>query len=495
MTQTTGPPTRDRAITTGKGARQALLITAGCAVIALTAGAIRPVAGTPGVGDPYFPRAGNSGMHVTDYDIHIRYDPPTDHIDGHTAITARATESLTSFDLDLRLPASAVTINDHPARFQQDTSKLHITPASLILIGSPVTIEVDYAGVPSAIPAGPDTASPWIRTADGAVAVGEPDIAPWWYPCNDHPSDKASYTITAAVPAGLQAISNGAPLTSPQPAGPGLEQWQWRETEPMATYLAFIAIGHYDIVRRDTRYGPYLAAYAHNVDQQFPAARASIEQTPHIIDYLSGILGPYPFHQLGGVVPDTQHLFFSLETQTRPVYSEAYFATNTDTTVVVHELAHQWFGDSVSLDHWSDIWLNEGFATYTEWLYDQDHGGISTAQRADLVYTNHPADDTYWRIPPGDPGAAAILDPAVYSRGAMALQALRTAVGDHNFFATLRTWVSEYAHRNGSVHDFLGLLSQVSGQNITQVAHDWLYTPNQPQHPPSAPIPAPASTH
>jgi len=473
---------------------QALMIIA-ATVVVLVAAAIRPVVGAAGIGDPYFPLAGNAGYRITAYDIGLRYNPATDHINGHTTITARATESLSSFDLDLRLPASAVVVNGHRARFVQDNGKLKITPVAPIVFGSAITVAVDYAGVPSSISASADTDSPWVRTDDGAVAVGEPAIAAWWYPCNDHPSDKATYTVTAVVPAGLQAISNGVLLAGPQHTGPGLDLWRWQETEPMATYLAFIAIGHYDLVRRDTPYGPYLAAYAQAVDRQIPGARASIEQTPQIIGYLTAIFGPYPFHQLGGVVPNTRKLFFSLETQTRPVYAEAYFATSTNITVVVHELAHQWFGDSVSLRRWSDIWLNEGFATYAEWLYDQDHGGLTTTQRAELVYANHPADDAYWHIPPADPTAATVLDPAVYSRGAMALQAFRTEVGDKAFFTTLRSWTAEHSHANGSVHEFLALLTRISGHNIQELARSWLYTPTRPHCSPTTSCISPVAPH
>ena len=285
-----------------------------------------PVIGSEGIGDPYFPLAGNGGYDVTAYDIQIRYDPPSDRIEGHTTITARATESLTRFDLDLRLPALAATVNDQPAQVHQIGGELQVTPATPVPAGTPMTVHVDYAGVPSTIPEGPDEPSPWVRTADGAVAVGEPQIAPWWYPSNDHPSDKAKFTITAIVPAGLQVISNGALLGGPEPASPGMEQWRWQESEPMATYLAFVAIGHYDIVRRDTRYGLYLAAYDRTLSPELAnAARASVERTPEILDFLSGIFGPYPFHQLGGVVPDAP-LHFALENQTRPVYGEGFSA-------------------------------------------------------------------------------------------------------------------------------------------------------------------------
>jgi aminopeptidase N len=325
-----------------------------------------------------------------------------------------------------------------------------------------------------------------VRTTDGAVAVGEPDIAAWWYPANDHPSDKATFTITAIVPAGLQAISNGALLGGPEQAGPGLQQWRWQESEPMTTYLAFVAIGHYDIVRRDTRFGLYLAAYDRDLDPQIAdAARASVERTPEILEFLSGIFGPYPFRHLGGVVPNAPNLSFALENQTRPVYAPVFFVTGPEITVVVHELTHEWFGDSVSVRHWSDIWLNEGFATYAEWLYSERTGGLSAQQRAAQEYARHPADDSFWRVPPGAPGAAGLLDMAVYTRGAMALQALRAAVGDQNFFAVLRAWATERSGTNGSVQDFLAVAERVSGKQVDEVAQAWLFAPTRPSAPPT----------
>ncbi|MGH4010029.1 MAG: M1 family metallopeptidase, partial [Pseudonocardiaceae bacterium] len=308
----------------------------------------RPVAGADGIGDPYFPRAGNGGYDVTGYDIQIRYDPATDQLEGDTTITARATESLTRFNLDLKLAASAVTVDGQPAEIRQDGGELQVTPAQPVRAGQPMVVRVSYAGVPSDIADGDGVAEPWTRTADGAVAVGEPESAAWWYPSNDHPSDKATVAVTATVPAGVEAISNGALLGGPEPAGPGWEKWRWQADEPMATYLVFVAIGQYEIVRRDTPYGPYLAAYAEGLDPEVAAAaRASVEQTPEITGFLAEIFGPYPFDHLGGVVPDAPTMGFALETQTRPVYGPIFFGFGGDVEVVVHELAHQWFGNSV----------------------------------------------------------------------------------------------------------------------------------------------------
>ena len=444
----------------------------------------RPVAGAEGIGDPYFPRAGNGGYDVTGYDIQIRYDPVTGRLEGNTTITARATESLSRFNLDLRLAASAVTVDDRPAGIRQDGGELQITPAQPVLRGQPMVVRVDYAGVPSEISYGAD--QPWMRTADGAIALGEPDSAAWWYPSNDHPSDKATVAVTATVPAGVEAISNGALLGGPEPAEPGWERWRWQASAPMTTYLAFVAIGQYDLVRRDTEFGPYLAAYAQGLDPQVAeAARASVERTPEITGFLAGIFGPYPFSNLGGVVPNAPSLGFALETQTRPVYGPVFWGGgDPDVRVVVHELAHQWFGDSVSVSRWSDIWLNEGFATYAEWLYSERTGGRSAQQTAALTYARFPADSEYWLTPPGDPGAAKVLTGAVYSRGAMALQALRATVGDEDFFTALRTWATERRGGNGSVADFLAVVERVSGEDVDDVAQAWLFSPTRPPAPP-----------
>ena len=448
------------------------------------AAAFQPVPGAEGIGDPYFPRAGNGGYDVTGYDIQIRYDPPSDRLEGHTTVTARATQDLSQFNLDLRLPATAVAVDGQPAGFRQDGGELQVTAAAPVRAGQSISVVVDYVGVPSSIPGGRPV-QPWARTADGAVAEGEPESAAWWYPSNDHPSDKATVAVTVTVPAGVEAISNGALLGGPEPAGPGWERWRWQVGAPMATYLAFVAIGQYDLVRRDTEFGPYLAAYAQGLDPQVAdAARASVERTPEITRFLAGIFGPYPFSNLGGVVPNAPTMGYALENQTRPVYGPVFWGGGApDITVVVHELAHQWFGDSVSVSRWSDIWLNEGFATYAEWLYTERTGGRSAQQTAAQTYAVLPADSEYWLTPPGDPGAAKVLTGAVYSRGAMALQALRATVGDEDFFTALRTWTTERRGGNGTVADFLAVVERVSGEDVDEVAQAWLFSPTRPPAP------------
>ena len=442
--------------------------------------------GAPGVGDPYFPGAGNGGYDVLRYDIDVRYDPASDRLDGRTTVTATATADLRSFSLDLRLPASEAQVNDRPATIKQEGGELRVTPADPVTAGQPLRVVVTYGGVPSMIKTPQGLIPPWTRAPDGVVAVGQPDIAAWWFPSNDHPSDKAAVAVSATVPAGVEVISNGALLAGPEPVGGGQERWRWRADEPMATYLMFMAVGQYDVVQRDSPFGPYLAAYAQVVDPETLAAgRANVEQTPQVLTALSELFGPYPFHQVGGVVAPVSG--FALENQTRPVYAPESVSGPDGLSVVVHELAHQWFGDNVAIARWRDIWLNEGFATYAEWLYLERTGGPPASATAADIYAvgDDPSiGQELWGTPPGDPGPAGLFSLSVYLRGGMALQAIRDAVGDEDFFALLKVWAAERAGGNATIEDFLATAERVTGEDLDAVAKEWLYDADRP---PAAP--------
>lgn len=436
--------------------------------------------GDPGIGDSYFPGAGNGGYDVARYDIDLHYHPPSDRLTGRTTIAATVTRNLSRFNLDLALPATAVQVDGVRAGHTQSDGELVVTPDRPLRAGSTMTVRVDYAGVPSQTRL--DGETPWVRTADGAVAVGQPEIAAWWFPANDHPVDKASVAVTVTVPQGVEALANGRLLAGPEAAAGGQHRWRWRADAPMSPYLAFVAIGQYALVQRDTPVGPFLTGYAEGLDPMVTAAaRRSIEQTPQVVEFLSGLFGEYPFAQLGGVVPDAPNLAFALETQTRPVYSPAFFVLGPDVGVVVHELAHQWFGDSVGVRRWRDIWLNEGFATYAEWLYSERTGGASAQQIADRHYDALPADSSFWQVPPGDPGAERLLHRAVYVRGAMALHAIRVAVGDETFFGTLRAWAAQRRDGSATVDDFIALAQRRSGRPLDALAQTWLYRVGKPE--------------
>ncbi len=375
---------------------------------------------------------------------------------------------------------SEVRVNGAKAQFTTSGEhELEITPRSPLAAGTAVTVVVRYSGVPSTKSAYGFTT--WHRTPDGAVAADEPESAWWWFPSNDHPSDKATYDVSVAVPDGTQAISNGTLQSSSSQRG--WTRYNWRQNKPQATYLATLALGRFDITTGTSDGGvPVVNAYSKDLGDNDGAARASVERTGEIVDWLSGYFGAYPFSSAGGYVPNTT-TGYALETQTRVYYSPKQFANGSNTSVVVHELAHQWYGDDVSLAGWKDIWLNEGFARYAQWLWSE-HEGEGTAQElADYVYASHPADDPFWTVAPGDPGAENQFDTAVYDRGALAVQALRNAVGDEAFFAILKGWPKERAYGNASVGDFRRYAEGVSGRSLGDLFDTWLYDTVKPAEP------------
>ncbi|MET7474427.1 M1 family metallopeptidase [Streptomyces sp. NPDC005648] len=449
-------------------------------MLAIPASAADHSPGAPGIGDPYYPYYGNGGYDVSHYDLRLQYQPATDELAGTATILARTTQDLSSFDLDFLLDVSEVRVNGAKASFATSGQhELVVTPKTPLDEGTPITVVVRYSGVPSTKSAyGFDT---WHRTPDGAVAADEPEAAWWWFPSNDHPLDKATYDVSVAVPDGTQVISNG--LLQSTSSKLGWTRYNWRENKPQATYLATLAIGRFDITTSTSEGGvPVVNAYSKDLGDNDGAARASVERTGELVDWLSGYFGPYPFSSAGGYVPNTT-TGYALETQTRVYYSPKQFANGSNTSVVVHELAHQWYGDSVSLKGWKDIWINEGFARYAQWLWSE-HEGEGTAQElADYVYASHPADDAFWTVKPGDPGPDDQFDIAVYDRGALAVQALRNTVGDDTFFAILKGWPREHAYGNASVADFEAYAEKVSGKSLGALFDTWLFQPSRPAVP------------
>jgi aminopeptidase N len=286
-----------------------------------------------------------------------------------------------------------------------------------------------------------------------------------------------------SVPDGVEVISNGVMPRPPVRELIGWTRWSWRSTKPMATYLAFVVIGQYDVVTDTAPDGQQVInAYSTDLPQDFAdAARASVERTAEIVEWESGVFGPYPFEAQGGVVTPPDTLGFALENQTRPVYASGFFRRGSNTSVIVHENAHQWFGDAVSVNRWQDTWLNEGFATYAEWLWSQQEGEGTAQELFDFTYALYPADSEFWTVAPADPGATEIFSNAVYDRGAMTLHQLRLAVGDDDFFAILRQWVADHRYDDGTTEQFTALAEQVSGADLDTLFQTWLYTPDRPE--------------
>ncbi|MFI6349060.1 M1 family metallopeptidase [Streptomyces sp. NPDC050560] len=437
--------------------------------------------GAPGIGDPYYPVSGNGGYDVRHYGLDLTYHPDSDLLEGTATIRATATQDLSRFDLDFGLPVKSVTVNGRSAAHHlSGDQELEVTPAAGLRDKARFTAVVRYAGKPSDLVINGFTS--WARTPDGAVAAQEPESSVWWYPANDHPLDKATYDISVSVPKGLDTVSNGV-LTG-QHTRNGWTRYDWRSDKPQATYLTTLAIGKFDIHHGVTDDGiPVTTAYSKDLDPAEAAgARASVERTAEVVEWLETLYGRYPFSAAGGYVPNVTS-GFALETQTRPMYSPSIFKNGENISVVAHELAHQWYGDSVSVHGWKDIWVNEGFAAYTEWLWSEQHGGPSARESADETYAAHPADDAFWTVLPGDPGPDNQFDAAVYDRGAMAIQALRDEVGDKAFFKLLKKWPRLHRYGNGSVAAFRAYAERETGKDLGALFETWLFTPERPASP------------
>jgi aminopeptidase N len=441
-----------------------------------------PGAGAPGLGDSYYPLDGNGGYDVSHYDIRISYTPNVDLVSGTTTINAVATQDLTQFNLDFFLQTKSVRVNNAPATFKSTPDgELVVTPNRTLTKGTNLTIVVSYTDSPSNPTYLRYGFNDWIRTPDGALATNEPQIAPFWYPANDHPTDKATFDVSVAVPQGFEVLSNGV-LTSRQTQGNGFIRWNWRSTKPMNTYSAFMAVGQFDDLRIQTAPNglPFISAYNNDLGDNAEAARASVERTPEILEFEASQFGEYPLEAMGGVVAGNGTMGFALENQTRPVYDGRFFRRGSNTYVIAHENAHQWFGDSVSVHGWSDIWLNEGFATYAESLWSDYLGEGTPAEVNQFKYDSVPADSPFWQVTIGDPGPDDQFNIAIYDRGSMTLQALRTAVGDDAFFEILRTWVAQHKYGNGSIPQFIALAETIHGSSLKDLFDTWLFTPGKP---------------
>ncbi|GAB3953491.1 M1 family metallopeptidase [Micromonospora vulcania] len=424
--------------------------------------------GAADVGDPYVPGHGNGGYDVTHYGLDVRYDPATDRLTGRATIAATATQDLSRFNLDLAgLDVGAVTVGGAKADHRRDDGELVVTPPDGLPRGRPFAVTVEYAGVPEALIGGELGSGGFLHTPDGAIALGQPDSAATWFPVNDHPSDKASYDIAVTVPDGLSALSNGVP--GPKTSADGWTTWRWSERTPMASYLTTLVIGDYRVASGSHAGRPLVTAVAASLPATGGAAR-SLERTGAVVDFLASRFGPYPFDSYGGIVVADDRVGYALETQSRPVYGPAFFADDRPNAgVVAHELAHQWFGDSVSLSRWGDIWLNEGFASYAEWLWEEHDGGRTAQRNFEIQYAS-----TDWSQPSVEPGRARMFGTAVYKRGALTVHALRRTVGDDTFFRILRSWTAERAEGNATTADFVALAERVAGRQLRAFFDAWL---------------------
>jgi aminopeptidase N len=451
--------------------RAALCAAALLLILSGTAGAATFTPGSSGLGDPFFPNAGNGGYDVSHYSLTLGYEPGTNQLAGTAVITATATQDLSRFNLDLRgFSISRLLVNGAAASFTREGEhELVITPSAGLLDGNTFTVTIDYAGTPQVVTDPDQSNEGWVPTDDGAFVVGEPQGSPAWYPANDNPRDKATYEFSVTVPEGLTVMANGVLVS--HTTSSGKTTWLWSETDLMAPYLATATLGRFDLTISQVGNVPSYVA----VDPTLPKGNV-LRKLPEITEFYTSIFGPYPFNAVGAIVDNAKVVGYSLETQTKPVFDRM-----PDETTLAHEISHMWYGDSVTLTQWPDIWLHEGFATWSEWIWSE-HTGQKTAAKYFKNLYNTPAQDTaFWTPPPGDPGSPVFLfNGTIYYRGAMTLQALREKVGDFAFFQIMRGWATQNRYGNVTTPEFIALAESVSGMDLDHFFDVWLYQPEKP---------------
>ncbi|MFG2831785.1 M1 family aminopeptidase [Streptomyces sp. NPDC048434] len=462
----------------------------GLAALATVGMAEPPALGPQGLGDRLFPMLGNTGYDVTSYDVSLDYSGHNDQpLDATTEITARATTELDHVNLDFAHgTVRSVKVGGLPAQHQQHGEDLVLTPAFHISRGQEVKISIEHTSDPRGKGNGG-----WLRTSDGLAMANQADAAHRVFPCNDHPSDKALFTFHITAPQELTAVANGLPLSPGARAG--RRTWTYRTTHPMATELAQVSIGKSSVLLRHGPHGLPVRDVVPTADR--PALAHWLAKTPAHMAWMERKVGPYPFEAYGVLIANAR-TGFELETQTLSLFEKGMFTTEQlpgwyVESVMVHELAHQWFGDSVSPRRWSDVWLNEAHATWYESLYAQEKGGSRASLDARMRHAYEESDG--WRADGGPPAAPkapspgqkiGIFRPIVYDGSALVLYALRQKIGVAAFDRLERDWVERHRDGVADTADFVQLSSQVAGQDLTGFFQEWLYgdrTPPMPGHP------------
>jgi aminopeptidase N len=436
-------------------------------------------AGEPGVGDPYFPDAGSSGYDVIKYEIAIDWDARSESMRSTTTITARASQPLSSFYLDLALQTDKVEVNGHDASFEKrDFQDVRVVPAAPITAESTFEVVVNYSGAPGRLSR--DKVRPWWSSNQEWTVAGEPESAAWWFPSNDHPSDVALMDISIRVPADLQAISIGRLESADTGTEIDFNTWRWISRQPLATYLAFVAIGKYQIEQGVVDGRPYVYAASMQLSAEHRSrVLGQLRKSASTIRVLEQMFGPYPFTEIGGVVPAHRLQFGGLETQTRPVYNAKSILNDDYAPVLItHELAHMWFGDNVTLREWNDIFNNEAYASWAQWGLAERTGGRTANAALNAAYERTKDEAGFWQVTMIDPGADDLFS-TVYVRGPMALQALRNVIGDQAFFALARDWSQRPGSR--SLEDWMAAAQSHTTIDLQPFFDAWIFAPVAPE--------------
>ena len=437
-----------------------------------------PADGSGGIGDPYLPDAGGGGYDVQHYDVRVTAGAPGEQLRGSATITAQATQDLDRLHLDLHLDATSAAVNGTPATLDQDGDDLSVQAGRpdasrpAIRAGDVFTVTVEYTGHPER--ARLEGTPAYYRNAAEFVIAGEPSGASLWYPANDHPRDAATMQFTISVPKGSEAICAGRLLThGADPSDDARELWVWQIDSPTVTYATFLSVGQFKLEQGVADGRPFVYAVSEQLSGADQAkALRWLRTTPAVIRTLEGYLGPYPFSGAGGFVASTDFNWSGLETAMRPVYENKRVGSS---SLLNHELAHMWLGDTVTLTEWNDVFNNESLTSYVEWLTTpgDDPAGIFR-----YFYDGQASRPGFWRPPLSDLGRNDLFE-RVYDRGPIVVHALRTRMGDEAFFALLRSWAQQRGPR--SLEDFRRQADDATPEDLTGFFAEWLDQTDRPE--------------
>lgn len=392
----------------------------------------------------------------------------TNRLDATATIEAVSTQQLTRFSFDFnRLQAGRVLVDGRRAKSVLSPGKLTITPATPIDSGAAFTVVIEYSGSPAPRRSAWGLVG-WEELEDGVIVASQPSGAPSWFPCNDHPSDKARYSIRVTTEQAYTVLCNGV-LTG-HSVSSGRASWQFEQQQPTASYLATVQIGRYTTTPIELGGVPGTLAYPKEIEAR---VEADCGQLPGMMACFEEAFGPYPFDGYT-VVTTPDDLEIPLEAQGMAIFGANHIdGEGGEERLMAHELAHQWFGNSVGLDAWQHIWLNEGFACYAEWLWSEHSGkesADSLARAARTKLKGLPAD-----ILVGDPGSADMFDDRIYKRGALTLHAVRLTIGDSAFFSLVKEWTDAHRHSTATTDDFRALAAGYD-ESLDGVFEAWLFS-------------------
>ena len=439
-----------------------------------------PVDGASGIGDPYYPQMGNGGYDVQKYTITLDVDPAANTVNGSTTLLANATQRLRSFNLDFHaLTVDSVLVDNISAEFVRDGDEMTVTPSNVLESGRAFTVVVNYHGTPElmffeAFPA----EMGWAHAGDGTINVwGEPNAASTWFPNNNHPRDKALYRFEISVPKPWIVAASGSLKETKEDGDKTTFVWEMEQL--MASYLASINIDQYELITQTGPNGMMIRSY---FPPDYPETlRIGFNILPGAIGFFSDLFGPYPFNEYGVVISDNtapcDTVDTALEVQSLSIHCPS--AVMASERVIIHELAHQWFGDSISLENWKDIWLKEGLARYSEWLWDSKNDPIVLSRIA-KNYENGFFDSS---ASVGEPPPDGLYSDESYTGGALVFHALHLQIGDEAFIKLLKTYNERYRYGNAGTDEFIALAEEVSGQDLKTFFDQWLFSSRMPDLP------------